>query len=568
MRLLLLSLLLLSFTLIDTDTDPRSAYPQDYFRSPIPQQTLLLAGTFGELRPNHFHAGIDIKAPVGTPLHAVADGYLAKIEVSGNGYGKALYIAHPNGYTSLYAHMDGFTPEVEAFVKKVQYATEQFEQELILEPGMFVFKKGDKIGAVGLTGATLGPHLHFEIHDTRTGNPINPLLFGFKVKDQTPPRLHELRVYTLDEHWHTIDSKTLPTLKTPAGYRISADTLYVPSERVGFGLKAFDHMDGVHNQNGIYGLSLLHDDSLLFRFEMETFPHQETRYLNAHLDYHEQVSGKGYFYRCFALANNPLPIYRECAGSGVVPLNKARAGKVDIITEDLHGNSSTLTFFAKQTAGAVLPQRPEHDFLLYHSEENMIDDTDLRLYFPMGVLYEDLYMKYRQSEDKSGLVGSATHHLHNSKTPVHDFFRIAIRATKLPEHLRHKAFIAHQKRTNCGGEWDGDWLVSQARALGDYCIMVDTIPPTIQLTTFKSVMKGYKKMAFTISDNFATARNVPRLRYRAEVDGQWILMEHDAKKRLISHTFDGTIKPGTHRLKLTVTDAMGNEKVIERTFTL
>lgn len=565
---LLFSLLLLSFFFTGfASTDPETKYPQDYFRSPIPTQTLLLAGTFGELRPNHFHAGIDIKATVGTSILAAADGYLAKIEVSGNGYGKALYIAHPNGYTTLYAHMDGFTPEVEDFLKKVQYETKQFQQEIKLEPNQFTFKKGDKIGRVGLTGATLGPHLHFEIHDTETDDPINPLLFGFKVYDNRPPILQELKVYHLNEKHQAIKEKNVGLYKSGNAYTFKDNAISIQTAEVGFALKGYDPMDNVHNKNGIYVLSVFQDDSLVCRFQMETFPDEDTRYLNATLDYEEYTNHNGYFYRCYVLPYNKLPIYLHKPNNGVIHLHPGQSSEIRILAEDYHGNTSTVQFSVIRDSAEISEQPVDYQFIVPHFEETLIQDGDLELFFPIGIFYEDLYLKYKAIESETTPY-SLVYQVNDRETPVHDYFGIGIRPKNLPEHLKNKAFVAYRARTNCGGVWRDDLLTADVRYMGDYRIMVDTIPPSVSPVVFKSYMRGYKKMSFKISDNFATASNMPGIYYEATVDGQWILLEYDAKSRTITHEFDGTIKQGKHQLRLLVRDVMGNERVLERTFTL
>lgn len=560
----MLSVLLLSAVLFGF-TDPKD-YPQDYFRSPVSSSVLRLAGTFGELRPNHFHAGIDVKARVGDPLFAAAEGYVSKIEIDKSGYGKALYIAHPNGYTTLYAHMNHFTPEIEQYVKQMQYERKEFEMELEPAPDQFTFKKGDKIGVVGLTGATLGPHLHFEIRETETNDPINPLLFGFKVYDNRPPQMQQLKVYQLNEKHQVLQDE----LKSLAGggsvYGISGDTIIVTSTEVAFALKTYDPMDNVNNRNGVYEMSLIQDDSMVYQFDMERFPDEDTRYLNAHLDYEEWRAGNGYFYRTYVLPHNKLPIYLHKKNNGVIHLAPGQTSSIEIKAEDWHGNISTLYFFVKRENVEDEAQELNYDFIIPHYEETLIQDGDLELFFPVGVFYEDLYLKYEKRASESGF--APIYEINNRSIPVHDYFGIGIRAENLPERLKDKAFICYRNRTNYGGKWRGDKLYTGVRALGEFTIKVDTIAPTIRPSRFKSYMRGYSYMSFKIWDNFSTAGNVPGLRYDATVDGEWILLEYDSKNALLKHKFDGTIKRGKHQLRLVVMDAMGNEQVFERTFTL
>ncbi|PHN03093.1 M23 family metallopeptidase [Flavilitoribacter nigricans] len=547
-------------------TDP---YPTDYFAPPV-KGVLRLSGTFGELRSNHFHSGIDIKGGIGVPLYTVADGYISRIKIEGGGYGNALYITHPNGYTSVYAHMNEYIPEIETFVKSQQYANESFDLDLELERDQFPLKKGDKIGEMGTTGYSFGPHLHFEMRNTQTGAPINPLLFGYKVADDQSPRMHQLKVYGLNEQLETIDSEIHSLVSKHGGYGVRGDTLVVDTRQAGFGLKVYDHMTGVNNWNGIYKLDVKLEDSLIYQFEMETFPFNETRYLNAHLDYAEQVQNKAYFNRCYRLPGNRLSIYREQPEEGVVRLSSKRAKKVEMIASDLAGNQSYFVFWIKQRPGNDLEEESlPYNYFLPFNQESVIDNGSIRVHIPRGALYENCYLQYQLVTDRSDNVYSSVHKLHNDLFPIHEYFELAIRPVVLPESLRDKAFVAlcGNNIVNCGGQWENGMLTTRVRTFGDFCIMVDEVPPTIRPVNFSSNLKGADRIDFSIWDNFRTGGTAAGLKFRATVDGRWVLMKYDAKNARITHYFDDTIPPGQHEFRLTLTDAVGNETVFERSFT-
>lgn len=564
--------LLLTAGLLAFRSDESGKYPADYFRSPV-APTLRLSGTFGELRPNHFHAGIDIKGHIGQPLLAAADGYVARISVQAGGYGKVLYLNHPNGYTTVYAHMNRFAPVLEEFVKNVQYAEESFEVEIFPEPGQFVFTRGETIGEIGVTGSSLGPHLHFEIRDADTEMAVNPLLFGLEVADARPPRLHELRVYSLDPERRTRRAVNLNLVRKGEGYGLPGDTLRLDTRQAGFGLKAYDHMDGVSNWNGVYSIAMYIDDSLGYAFAMETFAFPETRYLNAHLDYEEQVSRRSYFNRLFRLPGNQLSsIYRLPAEEGVVALDAEEAKKVTIVASDLAGNRSVLEFWVRREAAVTGPGSRVYHYFLPYDEENIIDLPAARVHFPEGTFYEDVFFFLQEADDHSSDIYSPVLHLHDHLTPVHQYYDLSIRPNRLPGAWRSKAFIAYcpegGRVYNFGGEWRDGMLHSRVRTLGDFCIMVDTIPPNIRPAGFSSDMRGWDRMSFLIDDNVAPAGYAPDLRYRATVDGRWILMEYDEKNDRLSHTFDGSLSPGEHQFRLEVTDGQENTAVLERTILL
>ncbi len=565
-------IMLFSCLVVSFNYNEHKEYPQDYFRSPV-DQSIRLSGTFGELRPNHLHAGIDIKAKdgkVGQPLYSIADGYVSRIKVQSGGYGNVLYIRHPNGYTSVYAHLYKFDSAIASYVANQQYERQSFEIDLYPSPEQFVFAKGDRIGKLGTSGRSFGPHLHFEIRDSETEKPINPLLFGFNVQDDIAPKLHELKVYHLNKEKETQLTKIYKLVRSGRNYRISGDTINVGAWRMGLGMKAYDHFRGVSNWNGVYSMEMFVDDELIYDFEMETFAFNESRYINSHLDYEEQVSKKSYFNRLYALPGNRLSIYKEQVEKGVVTLSKSKAKKITIVVKDLEGNKSKLEFWAKRK-DVKPPTNETFNYFLPHGEESRIQNGQMDLHFPKGILYENLYLQYSTSTETSFNVYSPVHHLHNYKTPVHTYFDLGIKSYALPESMKPKAFIAYcdgkdQVMKNCGGEWKGEMLFAKVRALGDYSIMLDTEAPDIEPVSFSRNMRGVSRMKFKITDNFETSGKAKDLRYKATIDGQWILLEYDAKNDMLIHRFDDSLERGSHLLKLEVRDDRDNVAVLEREF--
>ncbi len=550
-------------------TSERNTYPTDYFISPV-KSVIRLSGTFGELRSNHFHAGIDIKGYIGLPLYAIADGYVARIKIQAAGYGRVLYINHPNGYTSVYAHMNEFVPELEKYVKQIQYEKTRFEVDLYPPVDSFQFKKGALLGKMGTTGYSFGPHLHFEIRDTKTDKPLNPLLFGFKVEDNLPPRMHQLRIYHLNEKAETEHAFTESLVWKRGQYGVRSDTINVADDRVGLALKVYDHMNGVRNWNGIYDLKTYVDDSLMHSFEMEAFGFDESRYLNAHLDYEEQVSKKSFFNRCYLLPGNKLSIYS--GSDGILQLPPNQSTKINMVASDVAGNKSELEFWIKNTGKKISKKSPHiFNYVLPFNEESIIDNYPLFLHFPEGTFYENLYLKYHAAKEKSSNVFSAVHSIHHSTTPVHKYFKIGIQAPNIPDSLRSKAFIAYcdtdQEIINFGGTWNGDTLITYSRSLGDYSIMMDEEAPTIIPVSFRTDMSRSSRIRFKIEDNLPTSGSARGLRYQAYIDDQWVLMEYDYKNDLLTYRFDEQIGRGKHQFRLEVSDDRNNVKVFERSFT-
>ncbi len=575
MKRILLILIIPVFTLAFRGGVPEDfVYPKNYFRSPV-DHTLLLSGTFGELRSNHFHAGIDIKSSKGVPgdrLYATAGGYIARIKVDPGGYGHSLYINHPNGYTSVYAHLIKYADEINEYVKEQQYAQKSFAVNLILTPDKFPVTQGQVIGLMGNTGSSNGAHLHFEIRDTKTQNPINPLLFGFSVTDNVAPKMHALKVYALDDEREESSTHSFALYQSNGNYRIKNDTLTIDAWHAGFGLKVYDHFDRVSNWNGIFALAMYLNDSLVYDFDLEHFSFDETRYINAHCDYVERVTRNSYYNRCYTLPGNHLSIYKHLKKNGVVDLFKDKPQKITLVASDVAGNESTLEFWVRrgETATAKLVSDEPYNYMLPYDEGNMIQTEGLYLHLPKGALYENLYLKYQVAGELAPDSYSPVHHLHDSTTPVHSYFDLGIRPTvSIPAELKPKVFVAYRVGKtimNCGGIWKDGFLRTKVRAFGNYCIMADDVAPTIKPVTFTYNMRGYSKMKFKIGDNISTAPNVQGLTFEARVDGEWILMEYDRKTATLTHYFDEHIAKGDHEFKLVVKDAAGNEKIYQKKF--
>lgn len=540
-------------------------------QSPI-KHTLRLSGTFGELRSNHFHAGIDIKGMIGEPILSAEDGYVSRIKVSGSGYGKVLYVTHPNGYTSVYAHLREFKKSIQEYIEDYQYKHQKFDIEIYPDPEQFVVKKGEEIAKMGLTGHTFGPHLHFEVRETDSEKPVNPLLMGLKVEDNLAPRLHEIRVYEMTDQFETIDATTFALFKgkNAQKYQVKGDTVFVRSNVVGVALKAYDHMTGVTNWNGLFSCSMLRNDSLVFEFKLDGFSLDDTRYINAHLDYQQQLTKQSYFNRCFQLPGNLLPIYHHVKNKGIIILKQDKAERITLIAADANGNTTKAEFWIKKSRLPEKKFQPVYNYFLPFDEENMIDNGSMILYMPEGTLYENLYLDFASTTEESADIYSSYYHIHDHKTPVHKFYDLSIFPYKLPEVMKDKAFIAYcppgGSVVNYGGKWEGKMLRTKVRDLGDFTVMIDTIAPTVKPYQFKANMQGIASMMFTIHDNFRTAGNAEGLSWYATIDDQWILMELDAKKNRLIYNFDDRIPRGKHTLKLSVWDGKGNKTTLEKEF--
>jgi murein DD-endopeptidase MepM/ murein hydrolase activator NlpD len=279
---------LLAFLLCTLAAFGQKNYPKD-FRLPldIPMQ---LSGNFGELRPNHFHAGFDFKTNQreGLNVYAVFDGYVSRIKISTYGYGKAIYITHPNGFTTVYGHLQRAVGTIEDKIKEAQYKEESYEVELFLKPGELVVKKGDIIALSGNTGGSEGPHLHFEFRETATEKIVNPFFFGYDqfIKDTKKPIVTSLMVYPLDAE--SVANRSQRPINL--GLSLQKDGTFISEKvqargKIGFGINAYDLDDASYNANGTYKTSLISNGKTLFNYQFDEMSFEEGRFINAMIDY-------------------------------------------------------------------------------------------------------------------------------------------------------------------------------------------------------------------------------------------------------------------------------------------
>jgi len=543
------------------------SYPTDDFRSPI-SFPIKLSGTFAELRPNHFHGGLDIKPSArgkqGDAILAIDEGYISRILVSANGYGNALYVTHPNGYTSVYAHLQKFTPAITEYVKKRQYANQSFEFDERVGAMVFPVFKGDQIAYLGNTGGSLGAHLHFEIRDTKTDIPINPLYFGFDISDDKKPFLQQLKIYELNHNHETTNVKTYNIRNVNNQNQIQPIILEISSNRMAIGIKAYDNISGTSNANGIFSMDIYQDDSLIYRFEMEKVAYNETRYLNAHLDYGAWFNKEGYFNRGYRLKGNYLGIYNYLANDGVINLSN-NPSQIRVITRDFKGNESELQFQVKRAEKLNTGNGNIFNYFFPYNEASIVKRSDLELHFPDSSFYENIYANIQIANDNSDYAFSPTYQIHDEKIPVHQLYKIKLKLQRsIDEDLKSKLYIGKCKNGQnsfIGNKWEGEWLTAKTRSFGDYAILLDTISPTITAIDFEGEARPSRLLGFKLSDKGTGIKT-----YNAWIDGEWILMKYDGKRNVIYHEFEERITKGKHQLIIIVTDLSNNQKTFEGLF--
>lgn len=556
--------LLLLFLLCTCSLFAQNPYPQDYFRSPL-DISLVLAGTFAELRSNHFHSGLDIKTQrkSGLKIYGIADGYVSRIKIAHFGYGKALYVTHPNGYTSVYAHLQKFSPEIEAYIKAQQYKKESFQIELFPKPEVLKIRKNDIIAYSGNSGSSSGPHLHFEIRDNAE-RPINPMLFGIEIKDSTKPIISSVYAYPIGDSSHINGSNKKQKLRlipqSNGNYKIEELKAY---GTIGFSLATIDRQDLAANKNGVYNISTYYNGLQNFEIDFKRFSFAETKHINRLIDYEHYKSQKQRLQRLFLKKNNPLSLYDNIIDNGYIRINDSTASVYKVKIKDYEGNETELAIDIK--GSNILPNDLEYVNITPHyilaNEETRLEEGHYSIHFPKGTFYDDFFMDFSVNND--------TLTLHKPVTPVLKTFTIAYDISKYNKADVDQLYIAELVGWNNFPSYSrtkrkGTTLSTRTKDLGTYVLASDTDVPVIKPQNFKngSWLSKYRFLKLKITDKTTGISN-----YRATVNGKWILMEYDYKTKTLTHDFnDGIVTEIKNNLKVIVTDNVGNSTTFEALF--
>ncbi|MBN8642536.1 MAG: M23 family metallopeptidase [Flavobacteriales bacterium] len=555
---------LLALLLFSASVFGQKNYPKD-FRLPldIPMQ---LAGNFGELRPNHFHAGLDFKTNQreGLNVYAVADGYVSRIKISTYGYGKAIYITHPNGYTTVYGHLQKAVGAIETKIKETQYKESSYEVELFLKPNELSVKKGDVIGLSGNTGGSQGPHLHFEFRDSATEKTINPYFFGYdqSIKDTKKPTVSTLVAYPLDAE--SIVNKS----KRPINLNLSLqkDGTYIAdkvlaSGKIGFGINAYDLDDVSYNSNGTYKGELLSNGKPIFEYRFDEMVFDEGRYINAFIDYTRYKKTKSRIQKLFMKQPYALSNIYEKVNNGVIDVapNYAQTNQIEV--SDFNGNKIIIRIpieYSNQKS-TIEPDVVITPYLVKSGRDFIFEKDNYTVTFPEGTFYDDFYLNFDVKNDVL--------FLHQDDIGIHKAFTISYDAKDVPENQREKSFIAS---TN-GTKWsyittkrNGTTFTASTKTLGQFKLLKDFVAPKI--SSAKSVegkwISAQKSLIFTISDDLSGIKT-----YNGYLNGKWVLFEYESKLNRLTHQFDdGIVAEGENKLKLIVTDNVGNSTTFETTF--
>lgn len=542
-------------------------FAQDDFCKPM-DIPLYLSGNFGELRSSHFHSGLDIKTGgvEGEKVYAVEDGFVSRIKVSPYGYGKALYIEHPSGHTSVYAHLSAYNDEITAFLRNAQYELESFAVDIYPGRDQLKVNRGDLVALSGNSGGSGGPHLHFEIRETITERPLNPLNLGYNIIDDQYPILKSIRLYPLnDSSWvEGMNSyRDFSTSSRTGNCSLKSGSSIKVGGEVGIGFNAYDQLSGTSNYCGIYRAELYQDGELIFDFNFDKLDFAQRRLIHAHRDYANYESERVSYQRCFRLPNNPLIIYGSEDHDGRINQNGSGKCEMELKISDWSGNVSKLKFelifeekmpkFNAQVLRADVSDMK--NIPLVFEDDNRIEDKGIVIEIPAWHLFDDCMFYFHRKEDKELLSDRFT--LGDAAVPLYKPMRVVIAPKENTKATLDKIVLVNERKGRAYAQSsfvkNGE-IVAEVDRFGEYYLIADTTAPIVRPYDFKKDMRKYRDFSFKVADDLAGIEHI-----NGWIDGRWVLLDFDAKRARVTYTFDESrLERGEHHFRIEVKDGVGN----------
>ncbi|WP_064974354.1 M23 family metallopeptidase [Alistipes provencensis] len=565
MRRLLAFLL---FAAIDTGAQAQRLDPGDYIY-PIRDVARLYAANFGEMRPAHFHAGIDIKTDgaEGKPLVAVADGYVSRVSLAAGGYGRAVYLTLRNGTTAVYGHLQRFRDDIEEHVWQERTARRANGVNLWFGPEAWPVKQGDVIGFSGNSGSSMGPHLHFEIRDTPTQRLYNVVREGvIRPEDNLPPRimrLHYVEVDTLQGVPVRSRMESYAVVREAEGrYRLTRE------EPVGVGRKGYfvaevtDRRNGVNNTFGIWRVTASADGIPYFEYRMDGFTHDLSRCCDAVSCYPLQLGSRNEVIRLARLAGAPDCFFPTMEERGLVRTAEGQQRRIRIEAEDDCGNRSALEFTIRGRSESFRAEPDTAAVAVYPDRTSLLQvGREARISIPEGTLYEPVFAKPERREapqaDSGVVVLSPAYRFLSPETPLRHAAAVTIR-THVPRPLQLQTVLAVRNRqgrlAHVGGTYANGAVTATTYATGDLTVVADTLPPSIRpLFTEGADLSKAEGLRFRVADNFSGIAA-----WTLRIDGEWVPCDRFPVKGTLVHFFGNPATRRKHEVQLSVRDGCGN----------
>lgn len=567
--------------LVEQHPVDEATLPKGYFGDPLKMANSMSA-TFGEIRANHFHGGLDLRVggKVGEPVYAAAEGYVSRIKVSPWGGGKHIYITHPNGFRTVYMHLDGYAGELEKFVSGYQYKHRAFAFDVDLPKDSIKVEKGQLIGYAGNSGSSGGAHLHYEIRFADNDQPINPLYFGMKYDDAIAPTIVNLKLYPAEKST-LIDGEPREWSRTSTrrvGKRhvtVTADSVTVVG-RFYAGIYAFDQTDKDSRKNGVERIEIYVDGDLWAIYSVPTYIYEETRAINAQIDYQQYQKTKEYYVITRQLPGIRYPKVTAVRDSGYLSFRDNGQHKLEFRVYDYKGNVAKQTLKVRDVSGqqsAVGGQQPADGvqtvvnpkFRIRYSKPKVIDTAGFRLEMKPYTLYADDELVLRISQKKAGFYGNVyTVYPRNYNYPPNTAYTIELpmpRGVKVDRSKMLICSVAGKKSSAVETRQEGGVFKADVKYFGAFTLALDTVPPEVAPSNFRDgATVTTKEIRLKMTDDFAGIDT-----YNCYLNGRWVLAEYDPKVAALI-VQSKLIKKGTNELKVKVTDAVGNQT--EKKYTL
>jgi hypothetical protein len=553
-------ILVLSFLSVSSFSQLLSDYKYGY---PL-KGNFEVSSNFGQIRPNHFHAGIDVRTTkIGIPIIAVSDGYISRIRISKAGYGNVLYITHTDGRMSVYAHLDKFITEIEKYAINKQFEAKEFELTDYPDSTLFPVLKGQIIAWSGNSGRSFGPHLHFEIRNAQNDLPYNPELFGFKASDDIAPEIKNLYLYPLESNSSVNNSSSVFSQKIfyRNGKYYLKNSIEVSGD-IGLGVFAFDKINTSKNPQAIYKMKVFKDDSLIFQYINNEISFEESSQINSFIDFENYTKFRDKIIKCYVEPGNTLGIYKNLINRGVMRFYDNELHKIKIVMQDFSKNSTTFSFEVKSVKPKLKKQEKIVDLLKYDIE-NYIVYENFRAIIPINSLFKNYQKQFY--EYSSIYYDSDVYILQNEFIPLKSEISVAVKTNK-PVDIEKTLIvnISQNKISPLETYYFDNFFVAKSKKFGSYALMQDTIPPLIKSLTIpeNTDLTNINEINFTISDEFSGLKN-----YYAELDGNFILLQYDYNTNLLKYSFDKNIAQNiNHTLIITATDKKNNKAVFNTVF--
>ena len=555
MRIILIIIYFIPWIIIS-----QNKYPENYFSKPV-EIPLILSGSFGELRSNHFHSGIDIKTQSKQGLNIVssADGYVSRIKIAHGGFGKAIYVNHKNGYTTVYGHLKKFNTEIENYIKRIQYRRESYEVDVYLNENTLNVYKNQIIAFSGNTGGSSGPHLHYEIRKTSNQKPLNPLLFGMEVKDTRRPEIKDLFIYNdVDTNFNNLTANKLKLTKLN-------DSVFNSNEininwLTGFGINVIDKQDLANNKNGVYKISTYYNNQLVNSIHYDGFLFEESILINTLIDYKYYLNNKERIIKLFKSPGNTLSFY-ENLNNGLINKTKGYS-EFKIKISDIK-NNNTYVIIPLNSEKKLIQQNKKvkskikYNKLINNDLESNFNIENYQISIPKNTFLKNVNLLIELKNDSLKVINPTIPVFKNIKIVFPNYFNKKGNYLANMDQNNNEYFITSKLNSKNNFE-------TKTKRLGTFFIKNDSVVPLIKSLSFKKGdwISNKNEIKFRILDKETGIK-----KYRGSINGKWVLFEYEYKKDEISYSFDQYyIKKSRNEVEIYVEDMVGNINILKTSF--